>query len=170
MRDLIAGITGRASHPIDLTIDDQNAEIIRSRDILKRTPMKLIQFQEDVRPPYRGTYTHQPKNGVHAMARNPFRKDLPDQNYDVDSEAEWVEEDDDAEDLKSDDDDEEEDDDEDMEDFLDDENDETAQAKRMLLQSDLEPISTGLCWEDKHKRNANVKMMPYRMEVILGMW
>jgi chromatin assembly factor 1 subunit A len=32
----------------------------------------------------------------------------------------------------------------------------------------LEPISTGLCWEDRSKRSTNVKMMKYRMEIILG--
>lgn len=168
VKDLVAEIIGKASHPIDLTLDDQNAGILRSRDVLKRIPLKIIHFKEDVRPPYRGTYTRQPVNGVKALARNPFRKDLPDQNYDHDSEAEWFEGDDDEEDLGSEDDPDEEDDDEDMEDFLDDEGDETAQAKRLHLQGDLEPVSTGLCWEDKHKRNMNVKMMPYRMEIILG--
>ena len=174
--EIFAGITGTASQVvggasqvIDLTLEDQNAKILESRDILKRTPMKILQFQEDVRPPYRGTYTRTPLNGVAALARNPFRRDLPDQNYDNDSEAEWVEDDDDAEDLNDEDDDEEDEDDEDMEDFLDDENDENAPAKRRLvLQSDIEPVSTGLCWEDRHKQNPNVKMMPFRMEVILG--
>jgi chromatin assembly factor 1 subunit A len=130
--------------------------------------MKLLQFQEDVRPPYRGTYTSRPVTGMTKLARNPMRRDLPNTDYDYDSEAEW-QEDEDAEDLKSEgDEDEEVDDDEDMDGFLDDENDEIANSRRLVLQGDLEPVSTGLCWEDRKKRNTNVKMIPYRMEVILG--
>jgi hypothetical protein len=103
------------------------------------------------------------------LARNPFRRDLPNTNYDYDSEAEWVE-DEDAEDLKSEDEEEEaEDDDEDMDKFLDDENDETTSSRRLVVQGDLEPVSTGLCWEDRKRRNSHVKMMPYRMEIIIGM-
>ena len=160
--------SGNASKPIDLTTDSQNSQIKRTGDLLRKIPMKLLQFQEDVRPPYRGTYTSRPVTGMTKLARNPMRRDLPDTNYDYDSEAEW-QEDEDAEDLKSEGDEEEEaDDDEDMEGFLDDENDETANSRRLVLQGDLEPISTGLCWEDRKKRNTNVKMMAYRMEIILG--
>jgi chromatin assembly factor 1 subunit A len=160
--------SGHASKPIDLTTDSQNSQIKRTGDLLRKIPMKLLQFQEDVRPPYRGTYTSRPVTGMTKLARNPMRRDLPDTNYDYDSEAEW-QEDEDAEDLKSEGDEEEEaDDDEDMEGFLDDENDETANSRRLVLQGDLEPISTGLCWEDRKKRNTNVKMMAYRMEIILG--
>jgi chromatin assembly factor 1 subunit A len=112
-----------------------------------------------------------PLNGISRLARNPLRRDLPNTNYDYDSEAEWVE-DEDAEDLNSE--GEEEDvemgeDAEEMDGFLDDEGDEMANSKRLVLQGDLEPVSTGLCWEDHHKRSTNVKMMPYRMEIILGM-
>ncbi|PBP16356.1 chromatin assembly factor 1 subunit A [Diplocarpon rosae] len=156
-----------SSKHIDLTIDSQNSQIKRTHDLLTMIPMKFLQFQEDVRPPYRGTYTSRPVTGMKKLARNPLRRDLPDTNYDYDSEAEWVE-DEDAEDLKSEGDEEEElDDDEDMDGFLDDENDETASARRLILQGDLEPISTGLCWENTEQRNSNVKMMPYRMETIL---
>ncbi|PMD29604.1 hypothetical protein L207DRAFT_445247 [Hyaloscypha variabilis F] len=161
--------TGNASKPIDLTTDSQNSQIKRTGDLLKKIPMKLLHFQEDVRPPYRGTYTSRPVTGMTRLARNPMRRDLPDTNYDYDSEAEWQEDEgEDAEDLKSEgDEDEELDDDEDMDGFLDDENDETANSRRLVLQGDLEPVSTGLCWEDRKKRNTNVKMLPYRMEVIL---
>jgi chromatin assembly factor 1 subunit A len=160
---------GNSSRPIDLTTDSQNSQIKRTTDLLKKVPMKFLKFQEDVRPPYRGTYTSRPVSGMTKLARNPLRRDLPDTNYDYDSEAEWVE-DEDAEDLKSEGDEEEElDDDEDMDGFLDDENDETANSRRLVLQGDLEPVSTGLCWEDRKKRNTNVKMVAYRMEMILGM-
>lgn len=169
VRDIMTEFyTGNAAKPIDLTTDSQNSQIKRTGDLLRKIPMKLLHFQEDVRPPYRGTYTSRPVTGMTRLARNPMRRDLPNTDYDYDSEAEW-QEDEDAEDLKSEgDEDEEVDDDEDMEGFLDDENDETANSRRLVLQGDLEPVSTGLCWEDRKKRNTNVKMVPYRMEVILG--
>jgi chromatin assembly factor 1 subunit A len=169
VRDIMTEFhSGNASKPIDLTTDSQNSQIKRTGDLLQKIPMKLLHFREDVRPPYRGTYTSRPVTGMIKLARNPMRRDLPNTDYDYDSEAEW-QEDEDAEDLKSEgDEDEEVDDDEDMDGFLDDENDETANSRRLVLQGDLEPISTGLCWEDRKKRNTNVKMVPYRMEVILG--
>ncbi|EPE33469.1 hypothetical protein GLAREA_06482 [Glarea lozoyensis ATCC 20868] len=168
VRDIMAEFFGIASKPIDLTTDSQNSQIKRRGDLLRRVPLKLLSFAEDVRPPYRGTYTSRPVNGMTKLARNPLRRDLPDTNYDYDSEAEWVE-DDDAEDCNSDRDEEEGDEDaEDMDGFLDDENDDLANAKRAIIPgNDLEPVSTGLCWEDKHKRNTNVKMLPYRMEIII---
>ncbi|XMA11493.1 hypothetical protein WAI453_004284 [Rhynchosporium graminicola] len=160
--------SGNSAKPIDLTTDSQNSQIIRTGDLLKSVPMKILHFQEDVRPPYRGTYTGRPVSGVSRLARNPTRRDLPHTDYDYDSEAEWVQDDEDAEDLKSEGDEEEEiGDDEDMDDFLDDENDEMANNRRLVLQGDLEPVSTGLCWEDRKRRNVNVKMIAYRMEVIL---
>jgi chromatin assembly factor 1 subunit A len=170
VRDIMTEFySGNASKPIDLTTDSQNSQIKRTRDLLRKVPMKLLHFQEDVRPPYRGTYTSRPVTSMTKLARNPMRRDLPNTDYDYDSEAEW-QEDEDAEDLKSEgDEDEEVDDDEDMDGFLDDENDEIANSRRLVLQGDLEPVSTGLCWEDRMKRNTNVKMFPYRMEVILGM-
>ena len=163
--------SGNSSKPIDLTTDSQNSQIKRTGDLLKGIPMKILHFQEDVRPPYRGTYTSRPVSGMSKLARNPLRRDLPNTDYDYDSEAEWIQDDEDAEDLKSEGDEEEElGDDEDMDDFLDDENDETANSRRLVLQGDLEPVSTGLCWEDRKRRNWNVKMIAYRMEVILGMF
>ncbi|KUJ17431.1 uncharacterized protein LY89DRAFT_696862 [Mollisia scopiformis] len=159
--------SGKASRPIDLTTDSQNSQIKRTTDILKAVPMKFLHFQEDVRPPYRGTYTARPVNGMAKLARNPLRRDLPETNYDYDSEAEWIE-DEDAEDLKSEGEEEDEvDEDEDMEGFLDDDGDDTSNSRRLVLQGDLEPISTGLCWEDRTKRTTNVKMVAYRMEMIL---
>jgi len=165
---------GNSSRPIDLTTDSQthNSQFKRMGDSLRKIPMKFLKFQEDVRPPYRGTYTSRPITGMSKLARNPLRRDLPNTDYDYDSEAEWIEDDEDAEELMSegDNDKEEDDGDEDMDGFLDDENDETAvsKSKRSVLMGDLEPVSTGLCWEDRKKRNTNVKMLPYRMEIILG--
>jgi chromatin assembly factor 1 subunit A len=142
----------------------------RTRNLLKDVPVKFLKFAEDVRPPYRGTFTSQPLYGITRLAKNPLRRDLPETNYDYDSEAEWIE-DEDAEDLNSEgeEDDAELDDAEDMDGFLDDENDELMTSKRLVLQGDLEPVSTGLCWEDERGGNATAEMMAYRMETILGM-
>ena len=168
VREIMAEFAGNPSRPIDLTTDSQNSQIKRTSDLLRKVPMKFLKFQEDVRPPYRGTYTNRPVNGIAKLARNPMRRDLPNTNYDYDSEAEWVEEEGD-EDLDSDGEDEEIDDDvDDMEGFLDDEGDVVVNSKRLVVQGDLEPISTGLCWEDQHKKNTHVKLVAYRMEVILS--
>ena len=169
VREIMAEVNGSSSRPIDLTTDSQNSQIKRTGEMLQKVPMKFLKFQEDVRPPYRGTYTSRPISGMTKLARNPLKRDLPDTDYDYDSEAEWIE-DEDAEDLNSEgeEDDEGVEDGEDMEGFLDDEGDETANSKRLVLQGDLEPVSTGLCWEDRKKRNTNVKMLPYRMEIIIS--
>lgn len=168
VREIMTEFSGNATRPIDLTTDSQNTQIKRTSALLEKIPMKFLQFQEDVRPPYRGTYTKRPINGIMRLARNPLRRDLPDTNYDYDSEAEWVE-DEDGEDLNSGGEEEEEcgEDADDMDGFLDDSGEDAAQSRRLLLQGDLEHSSTGLCWEDRHKRSTNVKMMPYRMEVIV---
>jgi chromatin assembly factor 1 subunit A len=169
VREIMAEMSNSASRPIDLTSDSQNSQIRRTGHLLKKVPLKYLKFAEDVRPPYRGTYTNQPLHGVAKLARNPLRRDLPDTNYDYDSEAEWIE-DEDAEDLNSEgeEDDVELDDADDMDGFLDDENDELLTSKRQVLQGDLEPISTGLCWEDQSGNNTNTRMVDYRMETILG--
>lgn len=172
VREIMSEFAGSSSKmAIDLTTtDSQNSQIKRTSEMLRRIPMKILHFNEDVRPPYKGTYTKRPVTSTMKLARNPLRKDLPNTDYDYDSEAEWVE-DEDGEDLKSDgEEDEDVDDGEDMDGFLDDEGDETANSKRLVIQGDLEPVSTGLCWEDRTKRNSNVKMMKYRMEIILSMF
>ncbi|KAF7933316.1 hypothetical protein BELL_0574g00020 [Botrytis elliptica] len=170
VREIMAELSGNPTKPIDLTADSQNSQIKRTKAQLKDVPMKFLKFQEDVRPPYQGTYTHIPVNGISKLARNPMRRDLPNTNYDYDSEAEWIE-DEDAEDLNSEGEEDEEglDDAEDMDGFLDDENDDLLISRRAMggIQGDLEPVSTGLCWEDRKKRSTYVKMMPFRMEFIL---
>ncbi|TGO13476.1 hypothetical protein BTUL_0069g00430 [Botrytis tulipae] len=170
VREIMAELSGNPTKPIDLTADSQNSQIKRTKAQLKDVPMKFLKFQEDVRPPYQGTYTHIPIHGISKLARNPMRRDLPNTNYDYDSEAEWIE-DEDAEDLNSEGEEDEEglDDAEDMDGFLDDENDDLLISRRAMggIQGDLEPASTGLCWEDRKKRSTNVKMMPFRMEFIL---
>ncbi|KAI8098081.1 chromatin assembly factor 1 subunit A-domain-containing protein [Gilbertella persicaria] len=52
----------------------------------KHVKMKLLQFHEDVRPAYYGTWT---KSHQHVTGRKPFAKDTDALDYDIDSEAEW---------------------------------------------------------------------------------
>ena len=168
VKEIMAEVDGNAAKPIDLTTESQNSQIRREGNLLQSVRMKYLSFPEDVRPAYWGTYTSSPRHGLRKLARNPIRKDNMNTDYDYDSEAEWVE-DEDAEDCNSDGDEEDEPDDgDDMNEFLDDEGDELVNSKRSVIQGDLIPISTGLCWEDRKKRNTNVKMMPYRMEFIIG--
>lgn len=53
---------------------------------IRSLKMKLIQFYEDVRPAYYGTWS-KPSTAVNG--RRPFAKDTKVLNYDYDSEAEW---------------------------------------------------------------------------------
>lgn len=142
--EVIERLNSSSEQPIDLTKNDAARNPLA---LLKRIPMKYLHFPEDVRPPYYGTYTkpHTPRQEAR-LARSPFSRTLPDTNYDYDSEAEW-EEPEEGEDLDSDgEEDLDEDGDEDLDGFLDDEED--AQVKRRLISGDMEPVSTGLCWED----------------------
>ena len=67
-------------------------------------PWKLLQFAENVRPAYFGTFS---KQSTTISGRTPLLKDMSKLDYDFDSEAEW-EEDEPGEELGSDDDDSEE--------------------------------------------------------------
>jgi chromatin assembly factor 1 subunit A len=139
--EIVELVNGSSDQPIDLTSERDPL------DLLKQIPMKYLHFPRDVRPPYYGTYT---KPHTHdeelKLARNPFSRTLRDCNYDYDSEAEWAEPEE-GEDLDSDgDDDLDEEGEDDWDGFLDD--DEDPQVKRRHISGDLEPISTGLCWED----------------------
>lgn len=57
---------------------------------------KFLGFHEDHRPPYHGTWS---KHSSLVTGRRPFGKDTEYLNYDVDSEAEWEEEDEEGEDC-----------------------------------------------------------------------
>lgn len=169
VRHIMNQLEGLGDHarPIDLT--SQSTQIQRRRDLLKSVRLKYLKYYEDVRPPYSGTYSKTPSSGIARLARNPFKRDLPDTNYDYDSEAEW-EEPEEGEDLGSEGEDEEEPEDgEDLDGFLDDENDEVMQS-RLAIPKELEPVSTGLCFEDRKRRNPTLKLYAYRMEVIHGMF
>ena len=126
--------------------------------LLSSLPRKHLQFAEDVRPAYNGTFTRHAK----LTPRNPFKRDSDVFAYDYDSEAEWEFEPEDGENL-----DEEsladEDDmgsmmgdsgDEDDRAFLDDEDDEDAAKYRTKgkpsgkrFTAPLVPMIKGVCWE-----------------------
>jgi len=140
-------LQGSSSKPIDLT--HENTSDGDPLEALKHVSMKYLHFDSDVRPPYFGTFTRvQSPARLRRFFRNPFRREMPEADYDYDSEAEW-EEPGEGEDINS----EGEEDadsvegDEDMEGFLDDDDDGDT-AKRKLITTDLEPVSSGLCWED----------------------
>ncbi|KAH7071482.1 chromatin assembly factor 1 subunit A-domain-containing protein [Paraphoma chrysanthemicola] len=144
--DVIECVNESSDQPVDLT-SETAPNPRRPLDMLTQIPMKYIHFGEDVRPPYYGTYT-QSYTGMEAsrLARNPLARFRQDTNYDYDSEAEW-DEPEEGEDLDSEGDDDDNDEaEDDMEGFLDDEED--SQLKRRLISGDLQPVSTGLCWQD----------------------
>jgi chromatin assembly factor 1 subunit A len=173
--EIVERVNSSSDHPIDLTQEN----VDKSEDplvLLKRIPMKYLHFPEDVRPPYYGTYTRlHTAREERRLARNPFSRTLPQANYDYDSEAEW-EEPEEGEDIDSDgEEDLDEDGDDDLEGFLDDEDD--AQVKRRLISSDLQPVSTGICWEDPHGVSRlndgsgaiSTEFKEFRMGCLLGM-
>lgn len=128
-------------------------------DMLESIPMKYLFFHEDVRPPYIGTQTGiSTVQELAKLARNPLRKQRTELDYQYESEAEW-EELDDAEDLGS----EGEDDAESLADsddiaFLDDEEaEDSARAKQRIIAKDMQPVSTGLCWDQNFARSSEWK-------------
>lgn len=159
VKDLMAAATGTASTPIDLT--SENAETTAA---LRKARYKILRFREDVRPPYKGTWTRNvsPRT-ARKVSRRPTYRGLPEVDYDYDSEAEWQEPEADDEDLEDEDDlSEEEDAADEMEDFLDDEAD---TGKRAVTSSDVEPVSTGLCWEGFTEMYiSGVDLATYRMQ------
>jgi chromatin assembly factor 1 subunit A len=146
IKEVAMRVHGSPDRPVDLTNDDETSRQ-QPLDMLRTIPMKYLHFGEDVRPPYYGTYTKSySETAERRLARNSVSRVRQDTNYDYDSEAEW-EEPEEGEDLDSEgEDDLEEEGDDDMDGFLDDEED--PQLKRRMLSGDLEPVSTGLCWED----------------------
>jgi len=164
VKDFLIQMHGSANAPIDLTGSSK-------RQALRSIPMKILHFREDVRPPYQGTFTKPlSPSSAKQLARNPHYRKLPDTDYDYDSEAEW-EEPEEGEDLDSEvEEDGSEDGDEDMDGFLDDEDDQI-KGKRRPIVGDLEPCSSGLCWEDAShgwKAASDFDLENYRLEIILG--
>lgn len=147
MRALVDQIQGTLQQPIDLTTDNEPQNPM---DALQSVPLRYLEFHEDVRPAYFGTYTKiRSPRATRKLSKNPFSRTRIDTDYDYDSEAEW-EEPEEGEELL----DEEEDEAEsvgdahEMDEFLDDEDD-AMKSKRKLVTGDLLPTSTGLCWEDE---------------------
>ncbi|KAI9837123.1 MAG: hypothetical protein M1838_004904 [Thelocarpon superellum] len=181
-KQLVEKMLESATHPVDLPLTDEShgRSASRPEDVLQTIPVKVLQFAEDVRPPYRGTYSKRPPaSSSLARGRNPFQRALPDTNYDYDSEAEWEEPDpEDGEDLDSEgeDDGASEEDGEDLHDFLDDEGVTvpagTAGGKRRVTGGDLEPVCSGLCWADERgdavtsEERSSVDVGAHRLELI----
>lgn len=165
VKNLMTDHEGISSNAVDLIAESLSLPTKRS---LKSIPMKQLSFHEDVRPAYYGTVTSvQSAAMLRKMARNPTAKDLP-LNYDYDSEAEWVqgeEEEDEAIDDMTDD-DEEEDDAKSLNEFLDDEDDVGRPTGRLMV-GNLEPETTGICFEDRKRANPNPQMYKFRMEFLI---
>lgn len=173
VKDIIAKIHGSVQNPIDLTESQHRGVMRKPMDLLKTVPMKYLRFVEDYRPPYTGTFTkaldHQ---ATSKLCRRPFSRELPKTDYDYDSEAEW-EEPGEGEDLDSEREEDagEDEEDNEMEGFLDDEDD--VVKKRPLL-GDLEPICSGICWEDLENEDsklANLDVLDpslFKLDILMG--
>ncbi|KAI5461449.1 chromatin assembly factor 1 subunit A-domain-containing protein [Mariannaea sp. PMI_226] len=170
---------GKLHHPVKHIMEQVYKEIERSdasdpdqalkfmaqaREKLKKIPMKIIAFSQDVRPPYYGTATFKPfalgKENMSQLARQPTKRRLP-LDYEYDSEAEWQEEEE-GEDLDMEDDEEELDDEDDMEEFLDDSED--AGLSRRVFANTMEPENSGICFESTESSTKNQNLHEYRME------
>ncbi|EKG18902.1 Chromatin assembly factor 1 subunit A [Macrophomina phaseolina MS6] len=175
VRDIVARLQGSSDQPVDLTEESSETKMRGLLETLKTIPMKYIHFTEDVRPPYCGTFTKiQSDKESRRLAINPFSKTLPEANYDYDSEYEW-EDAEEGEDLDAEDEDDlESEGAEDLDDFLEDDDD-AAHSKRRLITGDLEPVCSGLCWEDSKgvlrradgSTDANATFSEYRMGILL---
>lgn len=167
VRGLLSSPEGLQTSPIDLTTESQNVRIQKTQQALKRIPLKHLKFHEDVRPAYYGTVTSvESLASLRKLAKNPIAKDLP-LNYEYDSEAEWVDgEDGEADDVSLlDEEDVEEEDGEGMDDFLDDSED-VGRGARMPTGT-MEPESSGVCFEDRTRKNPNPQMYKFRMEFMI---
>ncbi len=145
-RQLVDQIQGTLRQPVDLTKDETPANPMAA---LQAVQQRYLEFPEDVRPPYFGTYSkiRSPRIAT-KLRRAPMARARPDTDYDYDSEAEWEEPDEgDDECVEDEDEAESQGDANEMDEFLDDEED--AKNKRKMITGDLVPASTGLCWEDK---------------------
>ncbi|GAD96880.1 conserved hypothetical protein [Paecilomyces variotii No. 5] len=136
----------------------------KPQDMLRKVTMKTLKFSEDVRPPYQGTYTRRiSEECAMKLSRNPFQRQLPETNYDYDSEAEW-EEPEEGEDLDSEGEEElSEDGEDDMDGFLDDDDENQIDGKRRLIVGDLEPVCSGLRWQET---GVDPELDCYKVEII----
>lgn len=145
VRAIVEHIQGSLQQPIDLTTD---MHLTNPMDALHDVPRRYLEFSEDVRPAYFGTYSkaYSPRTS-RKLSRNPHARARKDTDYDYDSEAEW-EEPEEGEDIVDEEDDEADSqgDAHEMDEFLDDEDD-ALKNRRKQITGDLVPSSTGLCWE-----------------------
>ena len=179
---MIASIHGTAFNPIDLTGFNSTNSKQNPRDLLKSIRVKYLRFAEDVRPPYIGTYTKKPQGfPASNLCKKPFTRALPATNYDYDSEAEW-EEPEEGEDLDSEGEEESGDEEggDDLKGFLDDDEsgDGMRTSKRRHIMGDVQPTSTGLCWEDLAGGlgdlivpygQSSLNLKPFRLDSLLRM-
>ncbi|PGH12993.1 hypothetical protein AJ79_03966 [Helicocarpus griseus UAMH5409] len=163
VKEILIKMQDTPSNPVIALTADENCQ--SPVNLLKKIPMKVLHFNEDVRPPYQGTFTKRlSEQEAKRLCRNPSGRMIPDANYDYDSEAEW-EEPEEGEDLDSEGEEEpSEDGDGEMEDFLDDGDDDAASGKRRIIVGDLEPVCSGLRWEGEGKIDPAFESC--RMEVI----
>lgn len=168
VRELMEDMNGRSS---DLTGQSATEDPIET---LRRIPVRYLEFKEDVRPPYVGTYT---KPQTRRLARNPFARKRQDTDYDYDSEAEW-EEPEEGEDLDSEGESEGGDSVEagdEMDGFLDDDGADGLPMRRKvtMVAADLEPKCSGLCFEDLNGDchdgdGSEIDLSAFRLGLLLG--
>ena len=149
-RQLVDQLQGFLRQPIDLTGDEAP---VNATAVLQTLSLRYLEFSEDVRPPYFGTYTKvRSQRTTVKLRRNPFTRGRKDTDYDYDSEAEWEPpEEGDDECIEEEEETESQGDVNEMDEFLDDEED-ALRNKRKMFTGDLVPASTGLCWEDEAGR------------------
>jgi chromatin assembly factor 1 subunit A len=171
VKDIIGLLQGPASSPIGPS-GEINLEHHRAMELLQNVEVKTIQFHENVRPPYHGTWT-KPITAAQwrSLAVNPQLKAVDSFDYDYDSEAEW-EEPEDGEDIRSQ--GEEDDDDldggDDLEGFVI-EDGASGLPKRSLFANDIVPNCTSLMWEGPSDiSSAKGDYEDLRMGFLLGRW
>lgn len=175
--DIINRVHGTSARYIDLTGSTACQEGTDARGLLGDVPVKFISFHEDIRPPYVGTFSKF-KNSKDAfrLGRRPVAKTREELDYEYDSEAEW-EEPEEGEELGSEGEEDEESvaDTEELEEFLDDEGAEEIQKpKKKLPNGDMQPTSTGVCWQDEAERflrdtrDLPVNPQNFSLESLLG--
>ncbi|XP_053995322.1 chromatin assembly factor 1 subunit A-B-like [Hylaeus anthracinus] len=69
--------------------NDGNSNIVKQNIVIEKQRTKLLQFSENRRPPYWGTWR---KRSCSINPRKPFSRDTKWFNYEVDSDEEWEEE------------------------------------------------------------------------------
>jgi chromatin assembly factor 1 subunit A len=155
VKDLIAKMeayhTGSAelnNGDLSNTHIDVVSSALTALSVLRSIPVKYLHFDEDVRPPYCGTWTKCVSDRqMRSVTRNSTARIIEEINYDYDSEAEWAELGE-GEDVDSDcdEDAESEDGEDDMDGFLDDEDDSGVRRNIGFVNSEVQ--CSGLQWEN----------------------